>query len=406
MDHQTPFLCWKYPNDKQEKFEDVLHSFWRKEKDYVNYLLSDNFSKFLDGEWWDDESDVWEELHFSWEEVIEWWLNYNSTFLSLIGMNPNIGKKFYLIFFSQIDINELCWETKKWIIDSIIDQDISEWEFRKLLNEISENINCKIPENPEEINNNWPTLLSELSPFMFDNFTKIPRSIRLKNNRCITFVKTWENSQWVKVYTIRYWVTQPNVAYPKYTWISTLLIYNNKFNLLKVLSSQNREEANEDMTELKEYLGSIYKESSEVSLNEFKVWKTASIWEQIIDIMNVIKWDFHKSTLLDAWYNEQWHRVLFIQTKNKSGWVFAQLEMNLFHEDWKNIIYIWSLLKDNVRQKFLNAIPGLLIRVRDIYKVFDNTWYLEIWSFIADKSWEKWVMRKDDIKSAISRYKR
>ena len=79
--------------------------------------------------------------------------------------------------------------------------------------------------------------------------------------------------------------------------------------------------------------------------------------------------------------------------------------MNLFNENGKNIIYIWALWKDKIRTRFINAVPWLLSRIRDVYKKFDNSWKIEIWSFIATRDWKSWEMNKDTLWEAVSRYK-
>lgn len=387
--------------------ESVLRSFWIDSSQAVNYVLSKNWDDFLD--WKDDWESNWEESenweHYSWEEIILKWLNFDNDALSLISMNPIIARKFYLIFFSHIDINELDEKQKIKIIEQIRNKNVSEWDFRKILNFISEEAECLTQEDPKEVNKSWALDIRKLSPFMLDNFTSFPRVIKLRNGRFISIQKSSETPNSTKVFTIRFWIKKDNVAFPIFTWICNLIIWNWSYNLTELLWIKWKTVFAEDLNELKLYLSNFYNENPNLKLPEIKRWKTWKIWDLTIDFINKLKWWFYKAQIFDAWINDKWHKVLFIQSKDTNDWVFAQLEMNLFSQNWKNIIYVWALWKDESREKFIKAIPWLLTRLRDILKEFDDSWEIEIWSFKADRRWKEGVMRKDNISQVINRYK-
>lgn len=390
-------------DDERKLKEDILSNFWIDSSKTVNYILSFTKSNFLD---WEESEQLWIDwITYSWEEVIENWLNYDKTSIDLINMSTNIAKKFYLIYFSKININELTVIRKNKIIEMIINNNVTERDFRKALTFISNDIECKIQENPTSVNENWAINIMDLSPFMLDNFTTIPRIIKLKNWNLVSIEKNSETPVWTKVFTIRFWIKKENVAYPAYTWICNLIAWNNNYNFTKILSISDKKDFYDDLKELKLYFSCFYTENEDLWLQEVKKWKASTIWEKAIDILNSIKWWFYKAKIFDWGVNEKWYRVLFIQSIGWNDAIFSQLEMNLFRENWKNIIYIWALWKDEVNQKFIKAIPGLLARVRDIFKEFDAEWKVKIWSFKAEKCWKNWVMRKDTIPQIIKRYK-
>ncbi|NVP17708.1 hypothetical protein HUU51_03235 [Candidatus Gracilibacteria bacterium] len=387
--------------------ESVLRSFGIDSSQAVNYVLSKNGDDFLDGK--DDGESNGEESengeHYSWEEIILKGLNFDKDALSLISMNPIIARKFYLIFFSHIDINELDEKQKIKIIEQIRNTNVSEGDFRKVLNFISNERECLTQEDPREVNKSGALDIRKLSPFMLDNFTSFPRVIKLRNGRFISIQKSSETPNSTKVFTIRFGIKKDNVAFPIYTGICNLITGSGSYNLTDLLGIKGKTVFAEDLNELKLYLSNFYNENPNLKLPEIKRGKTGKIGDLTIDFINKLKGGFYKAQIFDAGINDKGHKVLFIQSKDTNDGVFAQLEMNLFSQNGKNIIYVGALGKDESREKFIKAIPGLLTRLRDILKEFDDSGEIEIWSFKADRRGKEGVMRKDNISQVINRYK-
>lgn len=380
----------------------VLDSFWIKSSEHVNYILSKNNDNFLD---WEDEEKLIDWDYYSWEDVVLKWLNYDNDSLWLINMNPLLSLKFYLIYFSNININNLNESYINKIISQIVNNNVSESDFRKILNFISNDKDSCIQEDSKNVNNEWWLAINNLSPFMLDNFSFFPRVIKLENWSLISIQKSSELPNWKKIFTIRFWIKKENVAFPIYTWICNLIIWNWTFTFTKVLWVKWKLNFIDDLNELKLFFSKFYTENNNIKLNEIKKWKTWLIWDISINFINKLKGWFYKAQIFDAWLNDKWHKVLLIQSVDNNDSIFAQLEMNLFSQNWKNIIYIWSLWKDENREKFIKAVPWLLTRLRDILKEFSSDWELEVWSVKADMKWIETTMRRDNISQAIKRYK-
>lgn len=372
--------------------ESILRTFWVDTKDKVDYYLTKQSSNNAN-------------IELTWSEIIKNAMNYDNDAISFIKMNESIYHKFFIFFTSELNLEKISNELREKIVKSILDDNIDEVELRKILNESCSNPECKLPENIENINNNWPVKLKDLSLYMLWNYTSIPRSVEISDGRFVTIVKTSSTNDWKQIYTIRYWIKNPYVAYPVYKWISSFIIQWNNINFLDLICSNEKNNFLNDLNDIKEFLLLTFKVNKELLLNEIKKWKTSNVLDKIIDWINKFKFWFFKSKLYDAWENISWHKVIFVQTNYTDDKLFSQLEMNLFNENWKNIIYIWALSKDSVKIRFVNSVPWLLSRLRDIYKKFDNNWKIEIWSFIANKDWVTWVLRKDSLWIAINRYK-
>lgn len=383
--------------------ETFLCRFWIEKAHAVNYILSSN-----DGIDAYDGSDA---IHtgrnstiHTWEEVIEQCLNKNYTLLPLIELNGFISQKFYLLHFSQIDINELSEKQRRNLIAQVANQSITENDFRKTLNLLHGTKDYLLPpSNHEEINNEGAINLSDISLFMFDNFSQVPRIIKLANGNYISIEKNSETSSWTKVYTIRFGIKKDSVPFPIFTGICNLFIRNQSFHFTKLLGVKNTEACMWDLEELRAYISRYYTQDPTISLQSIKKWKIGKFWDWFINTMNRLKWWFYKANIFDAGTNEEWHQVLFIQSINEDK-ILSQLEMTLFSDDGKNIVYIGALGKDGTKEKFIKAIPGLLARTRDILKGFDKNRPLEIWSFKASRDGTGWVMRKDSVPKIIRRY--
>ncbi len=390
---------------------EVLSAYWLDVKRSVDFCCDCT----SDG-WWEDEDD-WEVVKidsirmslddkiYSWQQVVNNAIWLDDTAISLIKMDPIKSKKFFLFFTSELNNKILDEETKKIVIKCILDKKITKKEFRKILNELCDNPVCKFPDDLEKINEDWPLKLRDTSLYILWNFTKIPSVIELSTWRFVTIVKTSENHSGDEIFTVRYWIKDTTVAYPKYKWISTFIVRENKVNFLDVIWFWEKNESRKDLEEIKEFIWFTMEHDDSIELNEIKRWKTTAIWEFVIDWINIFKTWLFKSKILDAWENDEWQKVLFVKTAYLDNTVFSQLEMNLFNENGKNIIYIWALWKDKIRTRFINAVPWLLSRIRDVYKKFDNSWKIEIWSFIATRDWKSWEMNKDTLWEAVSRYK-
>ena len=391
-------------NRDLETINEILSAFWLDVKRSVDFCFDNKIDEIDD--WYSDEIDSNKgDVIFSWEQVINNAIWLDDIAISLIKMDPIKSRKFFLFFTSELNNKILDEETKKIVIRCVLDKKITKKEFRKILNELCDNPVCKFPDNLEKINENWPLKFKDISLYILWNFTKIPRTIELSTWRIVTIVKTGETSVWKEVFTIRYGITESNVAYPKYKWISTFIVEWNKVNFLDIIWFWDKKESEKDLAEIKEFIGFTMEEDKNIELDEVKRWKTTALWELLIDWINVFKTGLFKSKILDAWENDEWKKVLFVQTAYLDNTVFSQLEMNLFNENWKNIIYIWALWKDKIRTRFINAVPWLLSRIRDVYKKFDNSWKIEIWSFIATRDWKSWEMNKDTLWEAVNRYK-
>lgn len=400
----TEIIQTKHTPEDLEKINEVLSAFWLDVKRSVDFCLDNKFDEIDD--WNSDETDSNEgDAIYSWQQVVNNAIWLDDVAISLIRMDPIKSRKFFLFFTSELNNKKLSPEIKKIVTDSILNTNLSKKEFRKILNELCDNPDCKFPDDLEKINENWPLKLRDISLYILWNFTKIPRVIELSTWRFVTIVKTSELHSWEEIFTIRYWIKDTKVAYPKYKWISTFIVKDNKVNFLDVIWFWEKNESRKDLEEIKEFIWFTMEHDDSIELNEIKKWKTAAILEFVIDWINIFKTWLFKSKILDAWENDEWQKVLFVQTAYLDNTIFSQLEMNLFNRDWKNIIYIWALWKDKIRTRFINAVPWLLSRIRDVYKKFDNNWKIEIWSFIATKDWKSWAMNKDSLWEAVSRYK-
>ncbi|MDD2907353.1 MAG: hypothetical protein PHH98_01800 [Candidatus Gracilibacteria bacterium] len=372
--------------------ESILRTFGVDTKDKVDYYLTKQSSNNAN-------------IELTWSEIIKNAMNYDNDAISFIKMNESIYHKFFIFFTSELNLEKISNELREKIVKSILDDNIDEVELRKILNESCSNPECKLPENIENINNNGPVKLKDLSLYMLGNYTSIPRSVEISDGRFVTIVKTSSTNDGKQIYTIRYGIKNPYVAYPVYKGISSFIIQGNNINFLDLICSNEKNNFLNDLNDIKEFLLLTFKVNKELLLNEIKKGKTSNVLDKIIDGINKFKFGFFKSKLYDAGENISGHKVIFVQTNYTDDKLFSQLEMNLFNENGKNIIYIGALSKDSVKIRFVNSVPGLLSRLRDIYKKFDNNGKIEIWSFIANKDGVTGVLRKDSLGIAINRYK-
>ncbi|MDD3144692.1 MAG: hypothetical protein PHV23_01115 [Candidatus Gracilibacteria bacterium] len=382
----------------------ILSAYGLDVKKSVDFCFDNKDNKVYDGNNDKVESNDCDKI-YTWKQVINNAIGLDNTAISFIKMDPIKSKKFFLFFTSELNNKKLDEETKKIVIKCILDENVTKKEFRKILNDLCDNPVCKFPDNLEKINENGPLKLRDISLYILGNFTKIPRIIELSTGRLVSIVKTGELQSGEEIFTIRYGIKDNNVAYPKYKGISTFIVRENKVNFLDVIGFGEKNESRKDLEEIKEFIGFTMEHDDSIELNEVKRGKTTAIGEFIIDGINIFKTGLFKSKILDAGENDDGQKVLFVQTTYLDNTIFSQLEMNLFNENGKNIIYIGALGKDKIRIRFINAIPGLLSRIRDVYKKFDNSGKIEIRSFIATKDGKGGVMNKNTLSEAVNRYK-
>lgn len=215
----------------------------------------------------------------------------------------------------------------------------------------------------ENVNAKWPLKLDNLRLEDLDSMVDIPRVIEI-NGEYISIVKAstiWDNK---KIFTVRYGITTPNVQYPPFEWVSTLVIHDKKIYSMETSSKFQDGRYEKSRQELLKKLSLSWEVSTENPLTLVEQWKTAKV-------INGVK-KFPDSEIYDIGTNAKWYKVLMVKLKNTSWEQVGQFEMNLYPENGKNVIYIGSMARNEQGGNITKSLEWLMPRLRDILKQFPD----------------------------------
>lgn len=228
----------------------------------------------------------------------------------------------------------------------------------------------------DNVNAHGPLRLEKLRLEDLDHMVDVPRVIDI-NGEYISIVKASTTADNKKVFTVRYGITNPNVQYPPFEWVSTLVVHDKKIYSMETSSKFHDGKYEKSRQQLLKKISPNWEFSTQNPLSVVEQWKTAKI-------INGVK-KFPDSEIYDIGENAKWYKVLMIKLKNSSWEHVGQFEMNLYPEDGKNVIYIGSMARNDQGWNITKSLEWLMPRLRDILKQFPDKKmpelvYIRAWS--------------------------
>lgn len=276
------------------------------------------------------------------------------------------GVKTYLASYELLKTSKAPAEAYEKLAQNILEkvqQPLEWWEVSKIAHQPTKKPTQSKTEFHENVNAQWPLSLEKLSLKDLDQMVDIPRIIEI-NGEYISIVKASTTADNKKIFTVRYGITTPNVQYPPFEWVSTLVVHDKKIFSMQTSSKfqDGRYEKSREL--LLKKLSPTGEVSSENPLTLVEPWKTAKV-------INGVK-KFPDSEIYDIGTNTKWYKVLMVKLKNTSWEQVWQFEMNLYPENGKNVIYIGSMARNEQSGNITKSLEWLMPRLRDILKQFPD----------------------------------
>lgn len=258
-----------------------------------------------------------------------------------------------------------------------------------------------------------------------------PRIIDIWNGRVVSMTLTSTTQDGSQVFTIRYGMkaAMGDTMYPKFHWVSTLIVHGNEYNFLAPLNHLGEkalQSTTEELTIIKQTLQKQgMQENTTIALSEKNQWIVGRLSDASIGMTNTINakllkwlgWDvrllknwknLYNAELLDAGVNAQWQSVILIRAKNAEGKIALQAEMVL--KEWPNgerIIYMGAAWKiSGTNENLYRVIPWLLGSINDILWSFWNKGKIYIELFEAIGNGMEAPLERLTILEAIKKYTR